>query len=97
MRQDLDVGSVANFERSARMGDEIGGHHVSGHVDCKVRAAWGSLPPAELISHRGLPAGTPSVKGNLGQGTWGDGESPLVTGMLAVPIGDLLAPYSAGL
>eukprot|EP00241_Pyramimonas_parkeae_P012668 CAMPEP_0114254106 /NCGR_PEP_ID=MMETSP0058-20121206/16788_1 /TAXON_ID=36894 /ORGANISM="Pyramimonas parkeae, CCMP726" /LENGTH=286 /DNA_ID=CAMNT_0001368275 /DNA_START=60 /DNA_END=920 /DNA_ORIENTATION=- len=33
---DLDIGSVANFERSARMGDEIGGHQVSGHVDCKA-------------------------------------------------------------
>ena len=28
----LDVGSQVNFERSARVGDEIGGHTVSGHV-----------------------------------------------------------------
>lgn len=28
----LEQGSEVNFERSARMGDEIGGHHVSGHV-----------------------------------------------------------------
>lgn len=28
----LDVGSPVNFERSARVGDEIGGHTVSGHV-----------------------------------------------------------------
>lgn len=28
----LQEGSEVNFERSARMGDEIGGHHVSGHV-----------------------------------------------------------------
>jgi riboflavin synthase len=27
-------GSVVNFERSARVGDEIGGHNVSGHVHC---------------------------------------------------------------
>jgi len=33
---ELEVGSIANYERSARMGDEIGGHHVSGHVDCKA-------------------------------------------------------------
>jgi hypothetical protein len=33
---DLKVGSKANYERSARMGDEIGGHSVSGHVDCKA-------------------------------------------------------------
>lgn len=28
----LGVGSPVNFERSAKMGDEIGGHTVSGHV-----------------------------------------------------------------
>jgi riboflavin synthase len=28
----LQQGSQVNFERSARMGDEIGGHTVSGHV-----------------------------------------------------------------
>eukprot|EP00891_Asterochloris_glomerata_P004819 jgi/Astpho2/4819/e_gw1.00068.19.1_t len=28
----LQEGCEVNFERSARMGDEIGGHHVSGHV-----------------------------------------------------------------
>lgn len=29
----LDVGSFVNIERSARSGDEIGGHLLSGHVD----------------------------------------------------------------
>lgn len=28
----LKQGSIVNFERSARVGDEIGGHNVSGHV-----------------------------------------------------------------
>jgi riboflavin synthase len=28
----LERGSAVNFERSARMGDEIGGHNVSGHI-----------------------------------------------------------------
>ena len=28
----LQIGSPINFERSARVGDEIGGHNVSGHV-----------------------------------------------------------------
>jgi len=28
----LQVGSSFNFERSARIGDEVGGHNVSGHV-----------------------------------------------------------------
>jgi riboflavin synthase len=30
----LIVGSEVNYERSARVGDEIGGHTVSGHVHC---------------------------------------------------------------
>ena len=29
----LGVGSVVNLERALRLGDEIGGHFVSGHVD----------------------------------------------------------------
>ena len=29
---ELEVGSEVNFERSLKVGDEIGGHHVSGHV-----------------------------------------------------------------
>jgi riboflavin synthase len=33
---ELDVGSRVNFERSARVGDEIGGHNVSGHVHFKA-------------------------------------------------------------
>jgi len=35
----LDVKSTVNFERSARMGDEIGGHTVSGHVHTTARVA----------------------------------------------------------
>ncbi|RCK52620.1 riboflavin synthase subunit alpha [Thalassospira profundimaris] len=30
---DLDVGSRVNLEQSLRLGDELGGHIVSGHVD----------------------------------------------------------------
>lgn len=29
---ELTVGSTVNFERSLKVGDEIGGHHVSGHI-----------------------------------------------------------------
>lgn len=29
---DLEVGSVVNFERSLKFGDEIGGHLLSGHI-----------------------------------------------------------------
>ncbi|GIL51002.1 hypothetical protein Vafri_7075 [Volvox africanus] len=35
----LKLGSVVNFERSARVGDEIGGHNVSGHVHCTATIA----------------------------------------------------------
>ena len=33
----LQIGASVNFERSARVGDEIGGHNVSGHV-CSTAA-----------------------------------------------------------
>lgn len=33
----MQAGSKVNFERSARVGDEIGGHNVSGHVHCTAR------------------------------------------------------------
>lgn len=29
----LDIGDVANIERAAKQGDEIGGHQLSGHID----------------------------------------------------------------
>ena len=32
----LEIGSNVNIERSLRMGDELGGHQVNGHVDCKA-------------------------------------------------------------
>ncbi|MGM0526672.1 MAG: riboflavin synthase subunit alpha [Pseudomonadota bacterium] len=32
---DLDTGSSVNLERSLKVGDEIGGHHVSGHIHCQ--------------------------------------------------------------
>jgi riboflavin synthase len=35
----LSVGSEVNYERSARVGDEIGGHTVSGHVHCTAAIA----------------------------------------------------------
>jgi riboflavin synthase len=35
----LRPGSVVNFERSAKVGDEIGGHNVSGHVHCTASIA----------------------------------------------------------
>ncbi|MDH2435736.1 riboflavin synthase subunit alpha [Pokkaliibacter sp. MBI-7] len=42
---ELDVGSVANFERAARIGDEIGGHQTSGHIhDLAVISAREDFP-----------------------------------------------------
>lgn len=35
----IDVGTKVNFERSARVGDEIGGHNVSGHVHTTAQIA----------------------------------------------------------
>ena len=34
---DLEEGGSVNIERSARAGDEIGGHPISGHVDTRAR------------------------------------------------------------
>ena len=33
---ELKPGSIVNYERSAKVGDEIGGHNVSGHVHTKA-------------------------------------------------------------
>ena len=33
----LQTGSSTNIERSLRMGDELGGHQVNGHIDCKAQ------------------------------------------------------------
>lgn len=33
----LQVGSHTNIERSLKMGDELGGHQVNGHVDCRAQ------------------------------------------------------------
>ncbi len=35
----LSVGGVCNYERSARIGDEVGGHNVSGHVHTTAAVA----------------------------------------------------------
>lgn len=35
----LQVGALVNFERAAKIGDEIGGHLMSGHILCCVQVA----------------------------------------------------------
>ena len=53
----LQVGSHTNIERSLRMGDELGGHQVNGHVDCKAKILQIEQSPGnhkiwiELASH----------------------------------------------
>jgi riboflavin synthase len=34
---ELAVGSITNFERAAKIGDEIGGHMMSGHISSTVK------------------------------------------------------------
>jgi riboflavin synthase len=41
----LQLGDQVNIERSARLGDEIGGHHVSGHVSGTVTIKNIDTPP----------------------------------------------------
>lgn len=33
----LQIGDKLNYERAAKVGDEIGGHDVSGHISCKAK------------------------------------------------------------
>lgn len=58
----LKAGSVVNFERAARVGDEIGGHLVSGHVACT----------ADLTAVQPSPAGDGNVTLRFAApGRWG--------------------------
>ncbi len=58
----LRVGDFVNIERAMRMGDEIGGHVLSGHVYCTATVIqripspnnlqiWFELPQAELMKY----------------------------------------------
>lgn len=69
---ELEEGSEVNFERSLKLGDEIGGHHVSGHIHTvgtidKIEktetncAMWVSFP--ETFKPYVLPKGFISVNG----------------------------------
>lgn len=41
---ELAPGSPVNFERAARIGDEIGGHLLSGHIHCTARVVGREQP-----------------------------------------------------
>ena len=45
----LEMGSEVNIERSVRVGDEIGGHRVSGHVIGKGMTTNVETPPSNWI------------------------------------------------
>jgi riboflavin synthase len=69
---DLKVGDLVNLERSLRVGDELGGHMVLGHVDGlgKVLAmredgqGWRlRIKPPHAIAHLIAPKGSIAVSG----------------------------------
>jgi riboflavin synthase len=45
----IEVGQEVNFERSAHANSEIGGHIVSGHIDCTSRISSISSPENNLV------------------------------------------------
>ncbi|MFT3820009.1 MAG: riboflavin synthase subunit alpha [Rubrivivax sp.] len=53
---DLRVGSRLNVERAAKDGAEIGGHPLSGHVDCLARVAELRRPENNHVLRIALPA-----------------------------------------
>ncbi len=52
----LRVGSRLNVERAAREGAEVGGHPLSGHVDCQARVLEIRRPQNNHVLRLGLPA-----------------------------------------
>lgn len=50
------AGMRFNIERSARMGDEIGGHPISGHIDCTTRVVAVTEPENNRFVDFALPA-----------------------------------------
>jgi riboflavin synthase len=53
----LSVGAMVNVERSFRLGDEIGGHIVSGHVSGVAEVVRIEAGPNERNVHLRVPAG----------------------------------------
>lgn len=48
---DLEVGSEVNIERSAKAGQEIGGHPISGHVDTTATITRIETPENNYVLH----------------------------------------------
>lgn len=53
---DLDAGSRINVERAARDGAEIGGHPLSGHIDCTARIVAIETPENNQVVTFEVPA-----------------------------------------
>lgn len=53
---ELQQGSAVNIERAARDGAEIGGHPLSGHVDCVVQVADVQTPENNRVLTLAVPA-----------------------------------------
>jgi len=53
---ELRAGDLVNFERSARLGDEVGGHHVSGHVHTTAVVEQLEDTPGNRRLHFAVPA-----------------------------------------
>lgn len=53
---DVRAGKRYNIERSARMGDEIGGHPISGHIDCTTSVVAITAPENNRFVDFAIPA-----------------------------------------
>ncbi len=64
----LAAGARVNLERALRVGDEIGGHWVQGHVDAAARVAAVTRSGADVLVHVEIPEALRpyvAVKGSL--------------------------------
>ena len=52
------VGDLVNVERAQRIGDEVGGHHVSGHIDCTGTVSQLVVTPNNVQFFVSLPDST---------------------------------------
>ncbi|MEX0605903.1 MAG: riboflavin synthase subunit alpha [Marinobacter sp.] len=52
---DLQTGSAINFERAARIGDEIGGHLLSGHIHTTATVEAIELPENNCVLYLRVP------------------------------------------
>ena len=70
--KNLEAGDKVNIERSLKLGDEVGGHFVSGHIDCagkiKSKKSNGDFSEMEIefpkaFSHLLIDKGSVAVDG----------------------------------